>query len=125
MDGEETDSTDSFFPIPMLRTLCMILVVFTLPPPLILLPYKYASNLMKYLTAGASVTVLVIQAGWFVWFLNNNNRNSIPDCNCILSKPLYLFAYGFYSQDKIKLSALSFKNKVVSGKHYVGPFMPP
>lgn len=69
-------------------------------PPLILLPYKYASNLMKYLTAGASITVLVIQAGWFVWFLNDNNRNSVPDCNCILSKPLYFFAYGFYSQDK-------------------------
>ena len=55
---------------------------------------------MKYLTAAASITALVIRAGWFVWFLNDNNRNSVPDCNCILSKPLYLFAYAFYSQNK-------------------------
>ena len=55
---------------------------------------------MKYLTAAASITALVIQAGWFVWFLNDHNRNSVPDCNCILSKPLYLFAYAFYSQNK-------------------------
>lgn len=99
MEGEETDSTDSFFPIPVLRTLCMILVVVTLPP-IILLRYKQASSLLKYLTAGASITALAIRAGWFVWFSNDNNRNCVPDCNCSLSKPLYLFAYGSYSQDK-------------------------
>lgn len=99
MEGEETDSTDSFFSIPTLRTLCMILVVVTLPP-IISLPYKQASNLMKYLTAEASITALVIRAGWFVWFSNDSNRNCVPDCNCSRSKPLYLFAYGSYSQDK-------------------------